>query len=203
MFGGFWSSLSPQSGVLASWVSSIAAVILIIGLWLTWRAMKMSARATTLQLIQERFNSPAMLRARAVFAWCVLNPKDAVAHNRGYIPKFGWIVVDFLNQVGRLVDSGRLRFEDAEIAYATHALQIWEHPSWRRQLENDWLATPYAPFLRMCKKMKESESPKSVNNEYQAAYVSSFWECEASLLETDRIEFLLHSRNRKDSVESA
>lgn len=203
MLSGFWSSLSPQSGVLAAWISSVAGVILIIGLLLTWGAMRLAARTTTLPLMQERFNAPAMLRARAVFTWCVLNPKDEVAYNRGYIPKFGWIVIDFLNQVGYLVDSGQLRFEDAEIAYSSHALGVWGNQNWRKQLENDWVATPFAPFRRMCERMKKSEPPRTVNNEYQAAFTTSFWECEASLLEEEEVKALLHSSHCKGSAVSA
>jgi hypothetical protein len=192
MFDGFWTHLTYQSGVLAAWVNSIATAVLIVGLILNWLAIRASARAAMMQLMQERFNSLSMLGARAALAWLILHPSQDAASGRGGIPKFGWIVIDFLNQVALLVEANKLDFTDANVAFSAHALKIWGYASWRMQLKNDWLVGVYAPFVRLCEEMKAVEPLRIANDNYSNEATISFWECESSLLESHQLKLLLN-----------
>ena len=182
----FWNHLTYKSEALAAWVAALATVVLAFGLWLTMRSMRISAQVATFQIMYERFNAPNMRYARAVLAKTHLQHKVEEPLKDLFIPSVGWLIIGFLNQVGKLIEDERLDFEDVELIYADHVMAIGERCGTR---VNDESHLPrYAPFCNMYKKMKESNSSHVFRNELDVYYDRAFWECEESLDATAKAE---------------
>lgn len=199
MYKSFWDNLTPQSSVLASWVAAaatvvaaVASVILLYGLWQTRQSMKQSqqaaasqrkesAQSSAFQLMYERFSSPHMLFARAVFAKTHLERMETYGQGKlkdGYIPQQGWQVVNFLNLIGHQVESERLSFDDVEIAYAPHVQHIVG--VWKEQLNQEYREFRFKPLLDLYGRVEASPQPKEVKTELDLLD-KEFWESEACL----------------------
>lgn len=192
MASGFWQSLTTQSGVLATWlaalaatVAAIATVVLIRGLWLTKQSIEESKRASLFQLMHERFNAPNMRFARATFARTQLDRGEGGGISiikRHYVPRQGWQIIDFLNQIGHLVETGRLNSEDVVLAYGTHVQLVGA--LWKDQLEEYFRNSHYKPFLDLYGKVETSSQPKAIKNDIDRFWPKAqvaFWESESAL----------------------
>ena len=129
----------------------------------------------------ERFNSPNMLYARAVFAKTHLERKETYGLGKmkdAYIPLQGWQVVNFLNLVGHQVQAGRLIFDDAEIAYASHVQRIVG--IWKGQLSMECREFRYEPLFDLDDKINDSDLAKEMKSELDLLD-DEFWESEAIL----------------------
>lgn len=179
MWNILWNNLTPQSEAFATWIAAIATLFLVGGIWLTVLSMRVSARASAFQLTYGRFNAQNMLYARAVFAKTHLDRK---ANNRikdNFLPSTGWLIVGFLNQVGRLVQDKKLNLKDVMLAYSDYVTVIGMH--WGSRISDDEHKSRYSGFLNLYKKIEELRSSELFKNELDAYYDEAFWECEASL----------------------
>jgi hypothetical protein len=178
----FWNSLSSQSGTLAAWITAIATVFLVVGVVFAWRSMVISARSSAFQTMSGRFDAPNMRYARAVCAKTYLERKAqgvlGQIKNR-YVPGQGWLIINFLNQLGHLVQKRRIGFRDVELAYSEYIMVIGG--LWGQQLDEYFRDSRYAPFLKLYKKIKASPLPKSVKNDLDLYFDQDFWLAEASL----------------------
>jgi hypothetical protein len=193
----FWEHLhEAESSALATWISAISSVItalatifLLRGLWLTKESMEEAKRTddeakrtALLGLMNQRFNAPNLRFARAVLAKTHLGRKRdggiGVIKDR-YVPHQGWQVINFLNEVGHLVQSGRLDIEDVELAFGTHIQTVGG--LWKGQFDQDFRDSRYRPFLSLYEKVMSSPLPKAVRSELDLFFDEAFWEGEEAL----------------------
>lgn len=184
----FWQALTPQSSTLATWVAAFAAIVaavasvlLLRGLWLTKRSIEESRRTALFQLMHERFNSPDMRFSRATFAKTYLDRYDRGGLDRivknNFPPRHGFQIIDFLNQVGHLVQTRRLNPEDVVLAYSTHVQLIGS--KWKAQLDDYFRKGRYKPFLDLCTVVNTTSDLKTAKTELEQNWVPAqraFWE---------------------------
>jgi len=193
MTDGFWQSLTTQSSALAAWVAAIAtmisagaSVLLLGGLWLTKRSIEASERTALFLLMNERFNAPNMRHSRAAFAKTYLGRYDKGGLDRivknNVPPRHGFQIIDFLNQVGYLVQTKRLNPQDAALAYSTHIQIIGR--KWKSQLGEYFREGRYKPFLDLLDRVNAMVQLKTIKTELEEDWVPAqraFWESEAVL----------------------
>ncbi|MGH7139828.1 MAG: hypothetical protein ACREHD_29160, partial [Pirellulales bacterium] len=180
-----WNHLkSNESSALASWFSALATIVLVFGLFFTKQSMKESAQSSTFQRIYEQFNAPNMLHSRAVLAkthWKRVENGgfDRVKDNS--VPILGWPVVNFLNNVGYLVHTGQLDFDDVVFAYGYHVQLISER--WKHILTLECWENRYKPLFDLRAKIDTSPQ-RAVRNDMDRSWEhahKAFWKCEAAL----------------------
>lgn len=189
----FWSHVTGGSGALAAWVAAIAAivtavatVVLLRGLWLTKQSIEESRRTALFQLMHERFNAPDMRFSRATFARTYMGRYDKGGLDRivknNTPPRHGFQIIEFLNQVGHLVQTRRLDSEDVVLAYSSHVLLIGS--KWQSQLDEYFREGRYRPFLDLFALVNTIDQPKAFKTGLEQSWLPAqraFWESEAAL----------------------
>jgi hypothetical protein len=185
-----------ESAALATWVSAASAVVmafattlLLRGLLLTKesiddarRSAEEAKRTALLQLMCERFNGPNFHFARAVFAKTHLDRKRDGALGKikdRYVPSQGWQIIYFLNEIGHLVQTERLDFEEVELAFATHIRVIGG--LWKEQFDQEFRDSRCKPFLDLYDRAMASRLPNAFESELDLFFDEAFWESEAAL----------------------
>jgi len=147
-----WGHLhETESSALATWLSAIATVFLLWGLWFTKLSIEESKKAELFRLMFDRFNAPNVRFSRATFAKTYLERYykgglDRFVRNN-VPPRHGFELIGFLNQIGYLVQEKRLNSDDVVLAYSTHVqLLAWK---WRDLLDDGCREEHYRPFLTL------------------------------------------------------
>lgn len=186
----FWDQLKTEgSEKMAAWVTAIAACVAATGVFIAGSQIGASRRSARFEIIQERFNDPAMCFSRAAFAWSKLNPEEPATLNAKNVPQYGWEIADFLNTVGKLLEKGKVEFEDIEMAYARHVLGICGNEHWKQRIGAVGLNSRYAPLLNLYRRMVESGRVVDPVDELKAGiYDEPFWHSEMSLAPEEEIK---------------
>ncbi|HZB89368.1 MAG TPA: hypothetical protein VE291_11960 [Terracidiphilus sp.] len=188
MLNGFWDSMTAQSGVLATWIGSIATTGLVISIALTLRSMKISAQSSVFNLMFERFNAPSMLYARAVFAKTHLDRKENFGIKDTFLPSSGWLIIAFLDQIGKLVQDKKLGLDDVKLAYADYIAIIGHLWAKRMKGDEEQYKTRYTAFLDLHERIETSRASQLFKSELDAFFDEAFWECEAALDQSAKSE---------------
>jgi hypothetical protein len=174
---------------MAAWVTAVATCVTAIGVIIAWYQIRASRRSARFAIIQERFNDPAMRFSRAAFAWSKLNPEEPATWHGRFVPQYGLEIADFLNSVGKLVEEGKVEFEDVEMADARHVLAICANEEWEQRIGAEGLNFRYAPLLNLYRRMvKSGRFVDSVDELKAGIYDGPFWYSEMSLAPGEEIK---------------
>ncbi len=180
----FWSSLSVQSSTLATWITALATVGLIYGIFVAKQSMNEYAQTAAFQRTYDQFNAPNLRHARAVFAkthWGRVERGGIDKIKDNYLPQQGWQVVNLLNSIAHLVITDRIRFEDALFAYGQHVQLICSR--WRHLLADECREGQFKPLLDLCAGIDASPQ-RFVRNDIEREFApaqEAFWRSEAAL----------------------
>jgi hypothetical protein len=186
----WWAQIKSEgSEKMAAWVTALATCGAAIAVIIAWFQFKASRRSARFEIIQKRFNDPAMRFSRAAFAWGKLNPEEPASLNARSVPHYGWEIADFLNSVGKLLDKNEVEFEDIEMAYARHVLAICGNEQWEQRIGAEGLNFRYAPLLNLYRRMvKSGRIVDSVDELKVGIYDGPFWYSEMSLAPGEEIK---------------
>jgi len=134
-----------------------------------------------------------MRYSRATFAKTYLGRYDSGGFDRivrnNVPPRHGFQILEFLNQVGYLVQTGQLNPQDAALAYSTHIQIIGR--KWNSQLNEYFREDRYKPFFELRRRVNAMAQLKTLKTELEEDWVPAqraFLESEAALDPTAKNE---------------